>query len=611
MKRLQLILISLTLSFTISAKEYHVTKTGNDKNRGTLESPFLTIQAAADIAQPGDIITVHEGVYREWVNPPRGGISDSERIVYQAASGETVVIKGSEVVKGWKKMQNDTWTVTLPNSFFGAFNPFKDTIYGDWFRGQGRVHHTGSVYLKGHWLREAALKEEVLKPISESPLWFGQAEKGETTIWAQFKGVDPNKEFVEVNVRQAVFYPEKPGIDYIIVSGFTMEQAATPWAPPTAEQIGMIGTHWSRGWIIEDNTIRYSVCTGITLGKYGDEWDNRAESAYGYNQTIKRALENGWSKENVGHHVVRNNHISHCGQAGIVGSMGAVFSTIIGNEIHDIHLGWPFTGAEMAGIKFHGPIDAVISNNHIYRCGGHGGIWLDWMAQGTRVTGNLLHDNHRQDLFVEVNHGPFLVDNNVFLSSTGVLESCGGGAYVHNLFACQIKLRTEKDRETPFHKPHSTEVLGLSKVVGDDERFHNNLFVGHGGLSVYDAWAAENLQAVGNVFLAGALPSMLDREALVLADFDPGIRLEEKSDGWWLEISVDPAWESAQKHGIVTTGSLGRAMVSDALYEKSDGTPYRLDTDYFGKKRSTESPAPGPFQFPSEKVIRLKVWPKK
>jgi len=611
MKRLQLILISLTLSFTISAKEYHVTKTGNDKNRGTLESPFLTIQAAADIAQPGDIITVHEGVYREWVNPPRGGISDSERIVYQAASGETVVIKGSEVVKGWKKMQNDTWTVTLPNSFFGAFNPFKDTIYGDWFRGQGRVHHTGSVYLKGHWLREAALKEEVLKPISESPLWFGQAEKGETTIWAQFKGVDPNKEFVEVNVRQAVFYPEKPGIDYIIVSGFTMEQAATPWAPPTAEQIGLIGTHWSRGWIIEDNTIRYSVCTGITLGKYGDEWDNRAESAYGYNQTIKRALENGWSKENVGHHVVRNNHISHCGQAGIVGSMGAVFSTIIGNEIHDIHLGWPFTGAEMAGIKFHGPIDAVISNNHIYRCGGHGGIWLDWMAQGTRVTGNLLHDNHRQDLFVEVNHGPFLVDNNVFLSSTGVLESCGGGAYVHNLFACQIKLRTEKDRETPFHKPHSTEVLGLSKVVGDDERFHNNLFVGHGGLSVYDAWAAENLQAVGNVFLAGALPSMLDREALVLADFDPGIRLEEKSDGWWLEISVDPAWESAQKHGIVTTGSLGRAMVSDALYEKSDGTPYRLDTDYFGKKRSTESPAPGPFQFPSEKVIRLKVWPKK
>jgi len=42
------------------------------------------------------------------------------------------------------------------------------------------------------------------------------------------------------------------------------------WAPPTAQQIGLIGTHWSKGWIIENNTIRYSVCTGVTLGKYGD-----------------------------------------------------------------------------------------------------------------------------------------------------------------------------------------------------------------------------------------------------------------------------------------------------------------------------------------------------
>ena len=35
--------------------------------------------------------------------------------------------------------------------------------------------------------------------------------------------------------------------------GFTLEHAATNWAPPTAEQIGLIGTHWSKGWIIENN----------------------------------------------------------------------------------------------------------------------------------------------------------------------------------------------------------------------------------------------------------------------------------------------------------------------------------------------------------------------
>ncbi len=340
-------------------------------------------------------------------------------------------------------------------------------IRGDWFNPKGRDHHTGAVYQNGHWLVEAA---------------------------RLVKDVDPNEGQVEINVRQAVFYPEKPGMNYITVRGFKMMNAATPWAPPTAEQIGLIG-----------------------------------------------------------HHIVRN--------------------------------------------------------NHIYRT--NRGIWLDWMTQGTRVTGNLLHDNGpREDLFVEVNHGPFLVDNNVFLSGIGLLEACGGGAYAHNLFGGQIRLRAELTRETPFHKPHSTEVLGLSKVVGDDERFHNNLFIGYDGLSVYGEKDV-NLQAVGNVYLAGAQPSAHDREAMVDADFYPNIMLEEKPDGLWLEIPLDPALESSWKSSFVTTGSLGRVMISDAPYVKPDGTPYRLDTDYFGNKRNTENPAPGPFRFSSEIGIRLKVWPKK
>ena len=84
-------------------------------------------------------------------------------------------------------------------------------------------------------------------------------------------------------------------------------RAATNWAPPTAEQVGLIGTHWSKGWVIEDNTIRYSTCTGVTLGKHGDEFDNTSQnSATGYVETIKRGLAAGWSKENIGHHVVLN-----------------------------------------------------------------------------------------------------------------------------------------------------------------------------------------------------------------------------------------------------------------------------------------------------------------
>ena len=606
-KRMSLILcMLLLLSGAIQAREYHVSVKGDDTNKGTAKAPFKTISKAAEVAQPGDVITVHEGTYRERINPLRGGESDQKRIVYQVTPGEKVIIKGSEVIKGWRKVQNDTWKVAIPNSFFGDFNPYSDLIHGDWFNPRGRAHHTGAVYLNGHWLTEAANLDDVLKPIGNTPLWFGQVDQTNTTIWAQFGHVNPNEAGVEINVRQTVFYPEKPGVNFITVRGFTIMHAATPWAPPTAEQIGLIGTHWSRGWIIENNDIRYSTCVGITLGKHGDQWDNTSQNtAEGYVKTIERALENGWSKENIGHHVVRNNHISHCEQAGIVGSMGAVFSTITGNVIHDIHIRQLFSGAEMAGIKIHAAIDTEISRNHIYRtCRG---IWLDWMAQGARVTRNLLHDNNTsEDLFMEVNHGPFLIDNNLFLSDRSLFDMSQGGAYVHNLFAGRFQLRPELRRSTPFHKAHSTEVAGLRNIRGGDDRFYNNLVIQPGGLDGYDK-AALPVQIEGNVYYNGARPCFKETNYLEKADFNPELKVVEQSDSVFLHITLDDSFHALDNR-LVTTALLGRAKMPNAAYENPDGTPLKINTDYFGKKRSEANPSAGPFENPGEGKLTLKVW---
>ena len=59
------IIVLLLSNLTIHATEYHVAKNGNDKNPGSNKLPFLTIQIAANITQPGDTITVHGGIYRE------------------------------------------------------------------------------------------------------------------------------------------------------------------------------------------------------------------------------------------------------------------------------------------------------------------------------------------------------------------------------------------------------------------------------------------------------------------------------------------------------------------------------------------------------------------
>jgi len=608
MKTAIITVVIVALAAEARGGEFHVATQGDDSNPGTQASPLRTIQRAAEMAQPGDVITVHEGVYRERVNPLRGGASDAERIVYQAAPGEKVEIKGSEIVKDWVTVQDDVWRVTLPNSFFGSFNPYGDLIRGDWFNPKDRQHHTGAVYLNGQWLIEAAKLDDVLKPAGDTGLWFGQVDNERTTLWAQFKGVNPNEQLVEINVRRTVFYPDKPGRNYITVRGFTMCHAATPWAPPTAEQIGLIGTHWSKGWIIENNVVSHSVCSGIALGKHGDEFDNTsANTAEGYVKTIERAHAHtiAWTEDNLGHHVVRNNVVSHCEQAGIVGSLGPIFCVVTGNVIHDVHVRRLFTGAEMAGIKFHGAIDTEISNNHIYRT--TRGLWLDWMAQGTRVTRNLFHDNITEDLFVEVNHGPFVVDNNVFLSPTTLLDWSEGGAYAHNLMAGRIVPRPELRRLTPFHKPHSTEVAGLKNIVGGDDRFYNNLFVGASGLSPYDG-ATLPVWMDGNVFLKGATPSQHERNPLVQPDSDPALKLVEKEDGFHLELTFDETWARQRTRPLVTSELLGKAAIPDLPFEQPDGKPIRVTTDYFGKPRNEANPTVGPFENPGTGRLSVRVW---
>ena len=133
----------------------------------------------------------------------------------------------------------------------------------------------------------------------------------------------------------------------------------------------------------------------------------------------------------------------------------------------------------MAGIKFHAAIDVEISRNHIYRtCRG---LWLDWMAQGTRVSRNLFHDNAGEDLFVEVDHGPFLVDNNLFLSADQRCWTCPKAAPTPTTCSPgRSSAGRNCSRETPYHPPHSTDGGRPAQHQGRRRPFYNNIFVGAG-----------------------------------------------------------------------------------------------------------------------------------
>jgi len=613
MRMRQLISTLVWVAGSILAAEYHVAKNGNDANAGSVKKPFLTIQRAADLAQPGDVITVHEGVYRERVNPPRGGTSDEQRITYQAAPGEKVTITGAEIVTGWEDLGSGLWRVDIDRDFFGDFNPFADVISGHWYRVEDRTNHTGTVYINGTWLEEAATEQEVRGTIPESgPLWWAEVNEttGATRVFVQYKGADLNKEFVEVNARQTVFYPSRQGIHYITVRGFELCQAATPWAPPTTQQIGLIGPNWAKGWVIEDNDIHHSICSGITLGM-GDFGQDVVGTAIGTIEVLKYLQKNElWNKETIGGHLVRGNKISYCGQAGLNGNCGAAFSTIVGNEISEIALFGNLNGPEIGGIKFHAPIDARIVGNFIHNCFGRA-LWVDWQGQGTIIERNLIFVNPPATaLYLEVNHGSLLVANNIILGSYTQNRS-HGTAFAHNLFGERFSLVTTK-RVIPYQMPHSTEIAGYAggfDVPGDD-RLYNNIFANRKSPTTF-GYPAGGMPSFfgGNVYLRGMTPPPEEPNPVVITDPIPEPRIVKKADGYYLEWIANTDWDGSVIRKQVTSDLLGVAKVPGQRWENPDGSDLVINKDYFGNPRDESNPVPGPFASLKEGLRSVKVWP--
>ena len=644
-------------------REYHVAVTGCDFEDGTKDHPFRTISRAALLAMPGDRVIVHEGEYREWVKPAQGGTSSVSRITYEAAEGERVVIKGSEQITCWEPVEGSVWKAVLPNSFFGTYNPYKEVLGGDWFiYPNDNSLHTGDVYLNGKSFYEAKSLEEVKNPVIRTegvnppwtrhlePIlhpedtmyqWYAETDQETTVIYANFQGVNPNEELTEINVRKCCFYPEKTGLNYITVRGFEMAQAACPWTLPTADQPGLLGTNWSKGWIIESNKIHDAKCSGISIGKEASTGHNlctRTHRKPGYQyqmEAVFRARQIGWSKETIGSHVIRNNEIYDCGQNGIVGHMGCVFSEIAHNHIYNIAVKHEYFGYEIGGIKLHAAIDVQIHHNNIHNC--TLGTWLDWQAQGTRVSKNLYYANDR-DLMVEVTHGPYLVDNNIFASDYNFDNIAQGGAYLHNLCCGTMRREDVLDRSTPYHFPHTTEVAGTTVVYSGDDRIYQNVFLGGAvtyteqslhGTEGYDGHTnsleeyisdvisrgngdLEQFKHVkqpvyirGNAYLKGAKPYGREENTHV-SDMDPAVRIVETDGKTYLELNVEKEMLEIPTE-IYNSEKLGMPRITEAAYENPDGTPIVFDTDYLDQSRNGQ-PAAGPIEGLKEGMNRILVW---
>lgn len=653
---------------------FHVATTGADTSPGSEAEPFRTISKAAAVAQPGDNVIVHTGEYREWVAPARGGISDRRRITYEAAEGEHVIIKGSEAISDWTLVRGTVWKTSVPNALFGSFNPFAEEVEGDWIvyaNSDTPRKHLGDVYLNGASFYEVSTIEAVFDPQERHEAiddWTGSADKvrspqqtvyvwhaevgtTETTLWANFHDADPTRELVEINVRRSVFYPTDHHINYITVRGFELAQAATPWTPPTADQPGLIGPNWSKGWIIEDNVIHDAKCSAIAIGKEASTGHNfaterRDKPGYQYQlESVFSAGQIGWDREHVGSHIIRRNTVFDCGQNGIVGHLGCVFSTIEDNHIYNIATKREFYGYEIAGIKLHAAIDVELRHNRIHDC--TLGTWLDWQTQGTRITRNVYYANSR-DLFIEVSHGPYLVDHNVFGSRASLETFSQGGAYVNNLVCGTVSIEPVIERPTPYHVPHSTQVAGYAAILAGDDRLIGNIFLGGDTNQAYGPTKRPN-QVVGygtagydghpaslddyitqiddpskgdheryagvkqpvyirdNAYAGAA--SAYEHESGAIRLLDPvTITISDNGESVYLD-AVLPADFDVARVGLVTGADLEAVRFAAAEFEERDGSPVIAGRDLIGaSKKPEDSYALGPIGDLRSGTTRTRIW---
>jgi hypothetical protein len=406
-------------------KTYYV-DSGNpraaDSNPGTKELPFLTINKAAQVLQPGERVVIGTGVYRERIDPPRGGTGPDRMISYEAAPGANVVIKGSRLVKaGWEastgfkldlpaadRAKVKIYERRLDDLDFRGYNPFgmasimQDRVYlmpkpEELWR---HLKRRGMVFVDGQRLEQVELYQHLGR--KDGAFW---CEHDGLTIHVRLPGdADPGRHEVELVIQEQVFAPRTRGLGYLRVKGITFEHAANAFPVP---QRGLVSLSRGHHWIIEDCVLRHA--NGVALDIGAQDWDMEPPAV-------------------IGNAIVRRNHIDDVGVCGIAGM--AVRDTLIEYNLiehvgyQDVELAW-----ETGGIKLHSTKNCLLRANVIRHTVHAEAIWLDYENANTRVTGNVMGDTLetlRGGVYLEASHDPNMIDNNIIWKAT---EGAGGGSY--------------------------------------------------------------------------------------------------------------------------------------------------------------------------------------
>ena len=405
------------------SRELHVNGNhpgASDKNDGTYDHPLKTINAAAQLADPGTRVLIHEGVYRECVAPERGGSGPDGMITYEAFGDGEVVIKASYEAKDFKKSEgwnltryspevkqevNHTrvWEVTLDPDEFRGYNPFcavnilHDRLFIEYDKTDMTTYlnRRGMVFCDGKPLQQVALYPQ----LGDQAGTYWVEANGQTIHFRLEDDDEPWNHTIELTNREQCFAPKVPFLSYIKVKGITCAHAATGAPVP---QRGSLSCYRGHHWIIEDCTIDWANGVGIDIG----------------NECWHHTLKEG---QVIGETIIRGCKIFDAGVCAIAGLFAKHLliedNLIQGTGWQKMELSW-----EAGGIKVHDCTNSLIRRNIFKGTIRADHLWMDMSNENNRITRNLFLDgiNQREAIFIECSRDDVnLIDNNIFWNVEG------------------------------------------------------------------------------------------------------------------------------------------------------------------------------------------------
>jgi parallel beta-helix repeat protein len=347
---------------------------GSDDAVGTLDNPFKTIKRAIRAAKAGDTIYLGDGIYREEVvfgSNKRG--TKEKPITLAAIDGAVPVIKGSDLVTGWTKHEDNIW------------------MKSDWQHNSQQVFADGKIiqqigfYSKaypdvasdGNWMIRTVGKD--LADIKENSFYYDNDKKN-LYVWLK-DGADPNTKLMEASTRMYLINAERS--QFLTIKGITFRHSNT-----SAFKVGGAALEMGSDCLVQDCDVQWCDFSGISPGykQKNTQIINCIVSNHGNSGITAARSENVKIKGCV----INDNNYRHFNQSWHAGgikicaqSWGSIEDCEIGNNLATgIWFDWCFKDTGKS----------LVANNYIYNNGRQGGIMIEASDRVT-VKNNLIYNN--------------------------------------------------------------------------------------------------------------------------------------------------------------------------------------------------------------------------